>query len=456
LKLEKLVSQNQTTMATFLLRRSEDWRLAHKLAFDELEAQIQGKNESRSVRRRWMNDVLGIYQSEWLEMDWKASLNLIFQAALLPNSAELRHASDIEIPADNKNIGEFPKDFLPQTDIIRQLLEHAQQALESNDAAKVRAVTDAAIDMIGAVTSCELEPCPALICFTATLLWRAGDIKEFLAMLRSYIRSSAANTKSYQKTGNAILAEVLIAIVTDVEIGCKREKHDETVLHIHGLDPPKTSKEYLLNEVTEIVSSIASYHTIARHLLSRGHVIDAVTVCSRIEHKLVEEKRRFEERRQEEKAGVHAPTHVQHENALTGEEVFRAAIEQAKNGCDSQADRCRLLYFIHKFIVGWDPVCLAEETRRVAVTRPIRRLSSSKGENSRTAHNANALSRRPSLRASIVSIEFPTQNGDSVFHLVKQSELAHNVPDFPDKLLGGRESPICRQVRKMFGYASLE
>ena len=239
LKLEKLVSsKTETTMATFLLRRSEDWHLAHELAFDELEAQIQGNidderklngvNGTKSVRRRWMDDVFGIYQPEWLEKDWQASVDLVFKAALLPGSAELRHSSDIALPPGASNLLKgFPKDFLPQTDVIKQLMEHAQQALQKSDDAKLRVLTDAAIDMIGAVTSIGLEPCPALICFTATLLWRLGDVKEFLAMLRSYIRSSAANTKPYQFTGNAILAEVMIAIVTDVELGCKTRECEE-------------------------------------------------------------------------------------------------------------------------------------------------------------------------------------------------------------------------------------
>ena len=102
------------------------------------------------------------------------------------------------------------------------------------------------------------------------------------------------------------------------------------------------TSEYILTQVTDIVSSIASYHTIARHFLNRGLVIDAVTVCSRVEHKLAGKKQQHEQMKNKElgDAAIHEPTHVQHENALTGEEVFRAAIEHAKNGCDSRESLC--------------------------------------------------------------------------------------------------------------------
>ena len=125
----------------------------------------------------------------------------------------------------------------------------------------------------------------------------------------------------------------------------------------------------------------------------------------------------------------------------------------------AEADRCRLFYFIYQFIVGWDPVCLAKEKRRVATrAKTIRRssLSSQDGSDRRRSINLLLQHRRPSLRLAYSNVEHNKDSqhfDEGVIHEIEQSELAFNVPHFPDDLLGGPSSPVCRKVRSMFGYA---
>ena len=93
----------------------------------------------------------------------------------------------------------------------------------------------------------------------------------------------------------------------------------------------------------------------------------------------------------------------------------------------------------------------------MTTSKPVRRRSfgAAAGRDQSLLHAL--LARRPSARACIANLQSVASSDDhdddNVIHQICQSELAHNVPDFPDDLLGGSHASACRKLRSMFGYA---
>ena len=130
--------------------------------------------------------------------------------------------------------------------------------------------------------------------------------------------------------------------------------------------------------------------------------------------------------------------------------------------------RARLFHHVCKFLLRWDPESFKCECRSDHL-----KSQQTISLNSIPDKTSNNIKKNGMKRSSTAtsSLDLGTTDGTSdnenrgqslfpVHHLYvvdengfRESNLAKNVPEFPDDLLGGRDSHINNEVRKMYGYA---
>eukprot|EP00978_Attheya_sp_CCMP212_P000008 scaffold19_cov55-Attheya_sp.AAC.1 len=498
-----------TCSVSMLLRRRTLPSLSRSLAmdhFDEILDSIQQNAndvDSISVRMLWLDAVADIYSAnkQCQMWDYRTSSSFVFQCALLPSSAAFLSGYN---PSDYKQLSADPpiayQSIITQTEMCEQIfLPRAKIALSSTDTEQLEFITETLIEYLGALDRHYVSPCPALQCLLVALLWRLGFGREVLSMLRAerFQRTidaederreskSDGNSKGEDasllspmeesmRSGRAMFAEMVIVIVNTVTLGIGVDQNKMNILVNHK----GSVRDSIITRALDILIATSSYHIAAKLLLSWGRVLDAISVCSKAALKTIYDK----------------PPSRQHPY-LTGpssdrlgtsaQDFFKATVQCAHSYADV-GDRCRLFQHLFTFLKLWEPACFSLESRQMKVQMPRRATIGSttpfvtisksnrqslmmrdtsspiliSGKNEREKDGVNYLKSTIKMRRRIsmgsvrsvrASFRSKADQEGSLMPFIHQSQLAHNVSNFPDELFGGANSEVTDTVQILFGF----
>ncbi len=308
-------------------------------------------------------------------------------------------------------------------------------------------------------------------------------------------REDETHIADLKKSGMKAFAETLLMIAVEIPFGLSSKEKNKT-----HLQPPANLSEHNTPENTtnkkeaalhdsvliyavDLLCSVSSHRVAARHLLKIGRVIDAVSICSKVMFDETVTYHRLKANK------LNPPPLKFADHGTMGEDFFKSTIKASSrmkgNGdfcfCLIQiklflnlfvfnsdlsfhqllyliidvGKRARLFHHVCKFLLRWDPESfecgrhndpLTDKPR----TRSLNSMSNVNKKIFKKAHStmssmetsSNKNKRRFSNHLHVID-----ENGPA------ESNLAKNVPGFPDDLLGGKDSQINIEVRKLYGYA---
>jgi hypothetical protein len=264
--------QASPAVVPFLLRRSHP--RAHDIALSTFSTSV--KLGSARIRRMYIDAIIQLYaqQSEAQADDWRCSMSLILECALLPSTCRsspfVVENPTSETSAQGQNSQE-DQSILNQREIIQHiLLPMARNALLNSDIRICTVVVDIAVGLVISLDSHGCRPCPALECLIVALLWHMGCSQELVAFLRSRRSPVEANSLlqlpcNLLDAGTIYFVSTILAILEEVDLGRCLGK-----VCMENRGPLKRS---LLSEATRLLSSrVSDPRMVIRHLLSHGRL----------------------------------------------------------------------------------------------------------------------------------------------------------------------------------------
>lgn len=324
---------------------------------------------------------------EVAKWDHEACLPLIPAAALLSADGD---SNTLMLQDDNPSLY---LGMLFQTEVIQiVLLPQAKEAIGNDDKERLNLICDVCLKYMSSLEATTASATPALECLTIALLWRLGQAEEAMSILsarrewqkvlaskHNAMRDGTPPYGAFMVIGNESLAEMIIAITTQVEYAAPSKELFATSAMTHSVD---------------ILTSVASYHVAAKHLLAAGRVVDAITICQKAILPAKSAAALRQQQQTEEQTLTRVPA-----LGVRAYDFFFAAVERAKL-MPSVGERARLLFYVHSFITDYD---------------------------------------RESMVISIGEDEL-------------QSALAKQYGEFPSELLHGNDAPVCISLKACFGF----
>jgi len=239
--------------------------------------------------------------------------------------------------------------------------------------------------------------------------------------------------------GSEVFAEMLLMIVTGVELGVgvgKEKSGSDTPPKLSGIPEWESNvnlKQLLITYAVDILCSTSSHQAATRYLLAMGQIMDAIAVCSKLVAQSLYNTRQSED--------SPSPSH-----GTMAEDFFCVAVECAKK-MPCVSDRTRLFQYLHSFLKQWDRDCFRVESHKVGhkSTNVMKSWIDSSSSSTGTLKHDSSSNRRRSCPESLLS-----SNEDEKEIIC--SRLAFNHGDFPHDLFGGEGSEECLRLRQMFGY----
>jgi hypothetical protein len=212
-------------------------------------------------------------------------------------------------------------------------------------------------------------------------------------------------------------------------------------------------RKLVLSETTRLLTArVSDVKLLVRHLLSRGRLEDAMTMCSTHALSSIDAK-----------GGLLDESHrdlVSSKQSIDGESFFRAAMATCRLHDYSSPDRwCRLLYCLNSFLSRWDPDCMTVKRQRQSLASCwfAEGFDDASWECNlqKSGKCRQYIQRRPSSRCLLVMTKRQDEQSlglvpNSISH---QSPLGSKFEADLDQLFLGQDAELSRHIRQMFGFA---
>lgn len=204
------------------MQREENIGVAKALALSEMAKVVEGPDKEK--RYMWLQAFIHAYSKVDVVDDWRASIPLMGECALLPD-IEFHPRS---VVLDNTTTTRSA--HLMQKDVIEEiLLLTTKKALFGLDeTSSLENALDLCLEFVEILQQSTIDIVPALPCLIISILWRLGHKQEVVALIQSLVHMQPRVPERERIAATDLFVQAVLATVSHKQNDSKQASRAES------------------------------------------------------------------------------------------------------------------------------------------------------------------------------------------------------------------------------------